>query len=74
MLEDVRGAVGDQMRLRMNAMNVLGNGLDDADHYEEALPVERGRVVFDAALGAGEDSMLVEAEQSCGHVSHARTG
>ena len=40
-------------------MNVLGNGLDDARYYEDALPVREAELAMKRRLGAGEDSILV---------------
>ena len=45
--------------LRIPAMNVLGNGLDDARYYEDALPVREAELAMKRRLGAGEDSILV---------------
>ena len=36
-------------RARMHGDDMLGNGLDDAEHHEDALTVQRGRLVYAAA-------------------------
>ena len=44
---------------RRCAMGELGNGLSDADHHEDALPVREAELAMKRRLGAGEDSILV---------------
>ena len=48
---------GDEVR-RM-AMNVLGLGLNDAKHYEDALSVQEAELSTKRRLGAQEESILV---------------
>ena len=40
-------------------MNVLGNGLYDAEHYEDALSVDEARLSLMRRLGASADNMLI---------------
>ena len=44
---------------RIMAMNVLGNGLTEAGHYEDALSVREAELSMYRRLGAPEESMLV---------------
>ena len=53
--------------LRCLAMNVLGNGLDDADHYEDALSVKRPICLCCGAL-VHQKQHARHAGQSCEHV------
>jgi tetratricopeptide (TPR) repeat protein len=45
--------------LRMNAMNLLGNGLTDVEHHEEALSVKESELAMKRRLGASAESMLI---------------
>ena len=54
------------------AMNVLGNGLSEAGHDEEALSVYEADLATKRRLGASEDSILVT--QTCIANLHARLG
>ncbi|CAH0371949.1 unnamed protein product [Pelagomonas calceolata] len=57
---------------RCLAMNVLGNGLSEARHDEEALSVYEADLATKRRLGASEDSILVT--QTCIANLHARLG
>ena len=43
---------------RRSAMNILGGGLDDAGHHEDALPVREAELAMMRRLGASEVSIL----------------
>ena len=57
-LEDVRGAAGGRDWESACAMNVLGNGLSDAEHHEDALSVQEAELAMLRRLGASEANML----------------
>ena len=44
---------------RRNAINVLGNGLYEANHYEDALSVKEAELSTERRLGAPEQAILV---------------
>ena len=59
---------------RRLAMTMLGNGLSDAGHHEDALSVREAELSMKRRLGDSEDnSMLIRAGQSCEHVWSAWT-
>ena len=43
---------------RMNAINMLGNGLDEADHHEDALSVQEADLAMRRRLGVSEEDIL----------------
>ena len=44
--------------VRMNAINMLGNGLNEADHHEDALSVQEADLAMRRRLGASEEDIL----------------
>jgi hypothetical protein len=44
---------------RLLAMNVLGNGLDEVDHHEDALAVKEAELAMRRRLGASKEQLLV---------------
>ena len=54
------------------AMNLLGTGLSDAKHHEDALRVREAELAMDRRLGASEDSMLIV--QSCLAMAYGHLG
>jgi len=48
----------EEDRIRRLAMNVLGSGLSDADHHEDALSVKEAELATYRRLGAPEEQML----------------
>ena len=55
------------------AMNVLGNGLSEAGHHEDALPVFEAKLAMERRLDVSEECMLATKGQSCVHVWRAWT-
>ncbi|CAH0364050.1 unnamed protein product [Pelagomonas calceolata] len=45
--------------LRIGALSLLGNGLSDAGHNEDALPVREAELAMRRRLGASEENILV---------------
>ncbi len=52
-------AAARRLRSRMNAMNLLGNGLAAADHDEEALSVQEAELLTLRRMDVPEEQMLV---------------
>ena len=53
---------------RMSAMRLLGNGLSDGKHHEDALPVQEAYLSTLRRFGASEERFLVAQSNLAVHV------
>ena len=49
----------ERNRVQLSAMSVLGNGLDDAEHFEDALSVQEADLAMRRRLGVSEHNILI---------------